>query len=160
MVRNAAHDIGIRHEAVIAEVDSARAYLPENRRVGFIRYIKTGNTWEPDSGYRMNIVPLPPPPRVSVDTHIPVKVTSLGQNFPNPFNVSTQIPFNLKNHGHVVLEIYNALGQVVRTPVNQQVRAGEHVITFDARDLPVGIYYYRLRTTNEFQQMGSMIHLK
>lgn len=78
---------------------------------------------------------------------------SLSQNYPNPFNSSTQILFAIPKSGHVVLEIYNVLGQRVKSLVNEYLPAGNKSVAWDGKDdngvsLPSGTYLYRLRTGN------------
>lgn len=68
----------------------------------------------------------------------------LKQNYPNPFNPSTVISYNLPKSEVVTLTIYNAIGQKVRTLVNQQESAGTHSVQFDASGLSSGAYFYRL----------------
>lgn len=70
---------------------------------------------------------------------------SLSQNYPNPFNPSTIISFELPQKSEVNLTIYNTLGQVVATLINEIKQAGQHQIVFDASDLPNGVYIYRIK---------------
>jgi len=73
----------------------------------------------------------------------------LGQNFPNPFNPSTQIIFSTKITGDVSLEVYNLLGQRIATLFNEIATANTlYSIQFDAKNLTSGIYLYSLRTSN------------
>lgn len=69
---------------------------------------------------------------------------ALSQNFPNPFNPSTQIELALPKESRVTLEIYNLLGQRVASLVNETMTAGYHLVTFDAAALPSGLYLYRM----------------
>ena len=84
-------------------------------------------------------------------TTLAIPATSgLDPNFPNPFNASTQIAYRLATPGPVQLEIYNVLGQPVRTLVNQFQPAGFYQVRWDARDqrgapLAAGVYLTRLR---------------
>ncbi len=73
---------------------------------------------------------------------------SLEQNFPNPFNPTTVIPFELKEAGMVKLTIYNMVGQKVATLVSSRMSAGSHTITFDASKISSGVYFYQLRSGN------------
>ncbi|MDD5087918.1 MAG: T9SS type A sorting domain-containing protein [bacterium] len=69
---------------------------------------------------------------------------ALEQNYPNPFNPTTSIHFALAEASTVTLTIFNLAGQEVATLVNGSLAAGAHNVTFDARDLPSGMYLYRL----------------
>ena len=69
---------------------------------------------------------------------------ALFQNYPNPFNPSTVISYRLPVTGHVVLRVFDILGREVTTIVNEVQTAGNHSVTFNARDLPSGVYFYRL----------------
>jgi hypothetical protein len=70
----------------------------------------------------------------------------LDQNYPNPFNPSTSIRYFLAFASNVKINIYNILGQNVRTLVNEYQNVGEKKITFLAENLPSGFYYYTLET--------------
>ncbi len=71
----------------------------------------------------------------------------LSQNYPNPFNSSTQITFSNNSTGVLLLEVYNLLGQKVFTLFNQVANANTmYSITFDAKNLPSGIYMYSIRS--------------
>ncbi len=74
----------------------------------------------------------------------PTEVVLL-QNNPDPFSSMTTIPFNLPNAMHVRLAVYNLIGQEVVTLVDDEMEAGIHAVNFDGRNLPAGIYFYRLR---------------
>ncbi|MCI0329601.1 MAG: FG-GAP-like repeat-containing protein [candidate division Zixibacteria bacterium] len=83
----------------------------------------------------------------------------LFQNNPNPFQQSTEVGFNLKptvRPETVRLEVYNLLGQKIRTLIDQRGKAGEHKVFWDGRDItgkamPSGIYFYKLSYANETQ---------
>jgi len=74
---------------------------------------------------------------------------SLSQNYPNPFNPSTTIEFALPQDSHVLLEVYNVIGQKVMTLVNEVRQAGYHQVRLDGTNLASGLYLYRLTTGNK-----------
>lgn len=76
---------------------------------------------------------------------------SLAQNYPNPFNPSTVIEFQLPTKAKVDIEVFNVLGQRVRTLFSGGLPAGQHSVIWDGclengRGAATGIYFYRLRT--------------
>ncbi len=83
----------------------------------------------------------------------------LMQNYPNPFNPTTSIRFTLPNEDHVIIEIYNATGQKVRTLMNGRMNRGYHEVSWNASDMASGIYFYRIRSGN-FQELKKMILMK
>jgi hypothetical protein len=74
---------------------------------------------------------------------IPTKI-NLDQNYPNPFNPSTTIRYSLPERSHVTLRVYNPLGQVVKTMINNEEEAGYHQIVLYKGSLSSGVYFYRL----------------
>ena len=73
-----------------------------------------------------------------------ISTFELYQNFPNPFNPTTTIAYQLPVRTHVRLGIFNVLGQEVMALQNGEYAAGPHVVRFDASGLPSGVYFYRL----------------
>lgn len=84
---------------------------------------------------------------------------SLNQNYPNPFNPSTSIAFTLGVAENVSLKVFNLMGQEVATLVNKKLNPGPHMVSFDASDLPSGIYYYRLNA-GDFNETKKMLLVK
>jgi hypothetical protein len=91
---------------------------------------------------------------------------SLEQNYPNPFNPTTKIEFSLPFSSYVTLKVYNTLGQVVATLLNNEATEdGKHEITFDANKLSSGVYFYRITgsTLNDnttFESVKKMLLIK
>jgi hypothetical protein len=77
------------------------------------------------------------------ETIIPENIT-LYQNFPNPFNPTTNILIELKTTAFVSLEVFNSLGERVAVLLNNQLSAGSMKVSFDASSLSTGVYLYRL----------------
>ncbi len=85
--------------------------------------------------------------------------THLFPNYPNPFNPTTTILYQLKTGSRVELAVFNPEGQLVKILVKGFQKPGKYQVTFTAPDLPSGMYFYRLVAGN-FQQTRKMILLK
>lgn len=83
----------------------------------------------------------------------------LQQNFPNPFNPTTQIRFSLAEQSQVTLKVYNILGKEIATLVNDVKGAGVHEVSFNGTGLASGVYFYTLQT-GKFTQTNKMILVK
>ena len=91
----------------------------------------------------------------------------LSQNYPNPFNPVTKIkftvastsPYPLQRGTPVTKKVYDLLGKVVTTLVNEELKAGMYQVRFDADDLPSGVYFYKLETSN-IKETKKMLILK
>ncbi|RKY89829.1 hypothetical protein DRQ15_08705, partial [candidate division KSB1 bacterium] len=108
-----------------------------------------------------DVPPPRPEPEISEGSGVESNVFSLSQNYPNPGNPSTTITFTLPQKAHVTLEIYNLLGQRVRTLVEGVKEAGSHSVVWDGRDewgkiVPTGIYLYRLQSA-DFVRVKKMV---
>ena len=84
----------------------------------------------------------------------------LYQNFPNPFNYSTQISYSIPKTGRVVLKVYNLLGEEIKTLVDDNQIAGTHYVYFDTKDFTSGIYLYKITVGKEFKEVRKMTFLK
>jgi subtilisin family serine protease len=95
-----------------------------------------------------------------IDNHQAIPMYfSLFQNYPNPFNTKTTFYYNLLKSSDVRLDIYNILGHKIETPVNENLRAGMHTIIWDAKDIPSGIYFYKLQA-GDYSQSKKCLVLK
>jgi len=85
---------------------------------------------------------------------------SLAQNFPNPFNPTTSIRFDIKNTSNITLKVYNANGQEVATLVNNEVvTPGTKEVSFNGNNLSSGIYFYTL-FAGDFKETKKMMLIK
>ena len=89
---------------------------------------------------------------------LPQQVT-LGENYPNPFNPTTQIEFSLPRASDVQLTVYDLLGRRVAIMVDGKRQAGQHSVTFDASNLSSGVYIYRLKA-GEYRESRKMLLVK
>lgn len=102
------------------------------------------------------IIPLGP---VGIDAPDPISVPanfSLEQNYPNPFNPTTTIKLTVPEAAEVNLSIYDIMGRMVRTLINENLPAGNHSVLWDGKDeagnlLSSGIYFYRLHYQGRVQ---------
>jgi len=84
---------------------------------------------------------------------------SLSQNYPNPFNPTTTIDYSIQWNGLVTLIVYDLLGTKVASLVNENKEAGKYSVTFNASNIPSGIYFYTL-TSGNFTSTKKLILLK
>jgi hypothetical protein len=89
---------------------------------------------------------------------------SVSQNYPNPFNPATEFLFDLPRASRVTIEVFNILGQRVKTLVDEKMAAGSHVVDWDGEDekgahVSSGVYFYRMRA-GEFSEIKKMVLLK
>jgi len=83
----------------------------------------------------------------------------LENNYPNPFNPSTTIKFSVAQESKVTLTVYTVLGEQVATLVNSELVAGSYSVSFDASQLPSGVYLYRL-TAGDHMSVKKMLLAK
>jgi hypothetical protein len=98
------------------------------------------------------------------DSPILPSAIALNQNYPNPFNPQTNIEFSLPTPGNVSLEVFNLLGQKVKTLVSEYKQAGNYSVVWDGTNqngtaVPSGVYFYRM-VTEGFSQTNKMIMLR
>jgi hypothetical protein len=85
-------------------------------------------------------------------------------NYPNPFNPATTIGYNLPQSGHVTVEVFNIIGQKIRTLVDQYQNAGTQTVIWDGQNessdpVASGIYFYRI-SSDEFTATRKMVLMK
>jgi len=95
---------------------------------------------------------------VECDFALPT-VYSLNQNYPNPFNPNTMISYSLPKASNVKITVYNAIGETVTVLENGFKSAGNFTVTFNASEMPSGIYFYRIEA-EKFSQVKKMMLLK
>ncbi len=101
----------------------------------------------------------------TVDYSDEIKVTivptqaKLYQNFPNPYNPTTTITYEIPKTDVVNLKVYDILGKEITTLVNQEMQAGIHTVNFDANQLSGGIYFYKI-TAGSFSEVKRMMLVK
>jgi hypothetical protein len=84
---------------------------------------------------------------------------TLQQNYPNPFNPTTVISYSVSAASNVILKIYDVLGKLITTLVNENQEAGNYKVNFNAGGLSNGIYYYKIQSGN-FVAIKKMLLLK
>ncbi|MFA6979186.1 MAG: T9SS type A sorting domain-containing protein [Ignavibacteriaceae bacterium] len=82
---------------------------------------------------------------------------TLAQNFPNPFNPTTNIEYSVAQSQNVTIKIYNVLGKEVAVLVNEKKEPGTYMTEFKTNGLPSGLYFYRMKTGGFVQTKKMMI---
>ena len=99
------------------------------------------------------------PTSVETPNDLIVETFTLEQNFPNPFNPTTSIKYQLSDVGFVTLKVYDVLGNEVALLVNEKKEVGSYEVSFDASKLSSGVYIYQLNV-NEFINTKKMVLMK
>ncbi len=86
-------------------------------------------------------------------------IFSLAQNYPNPFNPTTIINYSLLKASFITVKVYDMLGRKVATLVNEEKKAGNYSVNFNAGSLASGIYFYRMQA-GQFVDTKKLILLK
>lgn len=88
-----------------------------------------------------------------------VSTYSLSNNYPNPFNPTTTIKFQIPEMGFISLKIYGILGNEITTLVNEELQSGSYETEFSGEDLSSGIYFYMLQA-GAFVETKKMLMIK
>lgn len=157
--------VGVQPGLVLMNTDDGELYIvspltPSDNKKFLLTLEKKGSNWgeiQPQGLMTFtksretqafeSMAPFVPKPMV-----VTPKALTLN-NFPNPFNPETTIKYVVPNDGAVKLVVYNALGQSVRTLVNDHQRAGEYAVMWNAandtgQQVADGLYFYRITTPN------------
>jgi len=124
-------------------------------------YISIDNTWYPFSDALANAAimiraELDSINALGIDDGLTGNIPEsfgLKQNFPNPFNPTTTIKFDLASGAFASIILYDVTGREVKTLVNSNLQAGHYVFELNASDLPSGMYFYKLTAQNFDGQM-------
>jgi len=115
--------------------------------------------WNFGENFLINVVDRPTIYRIEINL---LEQFVLEQNFPNPFNPSTKISFQISptsSGGFVKLKVFSILGNEIATLISEEKKPGNYVIEFNADGLPSGIYFYRLEVDG-FEQTKKMVLTK
>ncbi len=125
-----------------------------------VYFYDRGNLLIQDEGgvYKLNVTYDVPLSVRQISNQAPKKFY-LSQNYPNPFNPVTVIKYDVPKQGNVRLEIFDILGRLVETPVDQILGPGQYEYRFDAQNHASGVYYYRIEAPG-FSDVKKMILVK
>ena len=96
---------------------------------------------------------------ISFGEELVINDYALLPNYPNPFNPSTQISYQLPTNGFVSLKVYDIKGSEVKTLVSKAQPMGKYTVNFDASSLSSGVYFYKL-TCGSFAKSMKMLLIK
>ena len=92
------------------------------------------------------------------DFSIPIEF-NLYQNYPNPFNPLTKIGYSVPQSSKVAIKVFDVLGNEIETLVNEEKSTGTYELTWNAEQLPTGVYFYQLKA-GTYVETKKMILLK
>jgi hypothetical protein len=95
---------------------------------------------------------------INISSEIPTEY-KLYSNYPNPFNPTTSIRYDIPRSGNVLLRVFDALGREVETLVNEKQTSGTFEATWNASQFPSGVYFYKL-VTDGFSETKRMLMIK
>jgi hypothetical protein len=84
---------------------------------------------------------------------------NLAQNYPNPYNPTTLIEYSMPTSSNAILKIYNVLGKLITTLVNENQEVGIYKINFDASRLSNGVYFYKIQA-GSYTETKKMLLIK
>lgn len=105
----------------------------------------------------VNIIPEDATTAIDNCTEIPTDISIA--NYPNPFNASTIIKYQIPNENFVSIKVFDMLGRQITTLVNGEISAGNHEVLFKGDNIASGIYLYTIEVGNVFKT-NKMILLK
>ena len=141
---------GVQIEAYkdgLRDTESNRAFYAQTITKVFDEYLQEHYGWD---GIITNVD--------IENSNVPTKY-QLSQNYPNPFNPTTTISYSIPQNAFVSITIYDLLGRVVKTLVNESKSAGSYNINFNASGISSGIYYYTIKA-NSFIETKKLVVLK
>jgi C1A family cysteine protease len=156
------HDYIIPIEAELEDyaspdITSNRCWLSADGENGQWMAIGKGTDYEWD--LCINAYAVKKATAIENDNSINKPTSFMLRNYPNPFNPSTVINYNLPSASDVQLTVFDIMGKEIRTLVNRHQQAGEYKVTFDASNLANGVYFYKLSADN-ITQVRKMILMK
>jgi len=130
-------------DSTLKAADTTKVVLELINKKTYWWKVRAGNLagWGPFSEQRRFSIDVPT--KVQETEAMPAEF-SLRQNYPNPFNPTTIIEYALPKPSLVVLKVYDVLGNDVQTLVHGKRSAGKHRVQFEGKELPAGLYFYRL----------------
>jgi hypothetical protein len=153
------------HYASVLSNDTIRVYdLAEDSLIHNVDLTEIDNTWRQFIDYPyVYLHIIDETSDAEKGNRIPAEF-KLSQNYPNPFNPETKIKYKISritNYQFVRVEliVYDILGRKVKTLVNKSQKPGTYEITFNASDLPSGVYFYRLKA-GDFVDSRKMILMR
>jgi hypothetical protein len=146
-----------------APADTATwTYTTDNVAVGagLPTFIIVGVTDDDSSAVLIDEVWYNETPTMGISDDVPIASSyELGQNYPNPFNPTTHIRFNIPETADAKLTVFNIMGEAVANLVDGVVSAGGHTVSWNAANMPTGVYFYRLESGN-FSQTRKLLLVK
>ena len=126
----------------VIDPDNTIAEVHEDNNIGFVPLMVSGATFVEEQ------MKYPTPDQYTLE-----------QNYPNPFNPSTKIRYSIPQSSNIIIKIFDILGNEIETLVNEEKPVGTYELTWNAVNLPSGIYFCHLRA-GDFISTKKMVLLK
>jgi hypothetical protein len=141
--------------AWVNRVKYSYTYDGNNNRTEYLNQYWENSTWVNDRKHSYKYIPLT---KIKEDLSL-INSYSLSNNYPNPFNPTTNIKYSIASRQFVELKVFNVLGQEIETLINEEKASGNYEIEFNAANLPSGVYFYRIQA-GSFCRVKKMLLIK
>ena len=137
-------------------------YLSREENWGVLFFINWANSGSYSPGFYPTLIQIVDYANLITDAveYIPQLIKfNLDQNYPNPFNPSTKIKYSVTQSSNVVIKVFDVLGNEIETLVSEEKTAGTYELTWNAANLPSGVYFYQL-SAGDYLETKKMVLIR
>ena len=153
--KSVVRDIYTENQNWIGQDSTDYNYYQSEKKVEIVNYLRGQNSWRNNIKWIMQYSDT----TSKIEEKGYAQKYKLYQAYPNPFNEATIIKYYLPRESEVLINIYNVVGQKVKTLVDHSEKSGLHTITWQPENLSSGIYYYKIKA-GKFNTVKKCVYLK